>query len=114
MPKPILKALLAGAVIAAFSPAAAGAGRTPHCGSLAFAQQSEDGAFRIVAHATSCATARSVAAASRPTQFRTGDPQYASGGFACAGRSQQLGGAGKQVVRFDCTRGHSSVSFLRG
>src|SRR5947209_5592992 len=110
----ILRALIVGVATAAFTPTVAGAGQAPHCGNMSFARQSDDGAFQIVARATNCGTARGVASASRPSRFRGGDPQYAAEGFSCSGRSEQLGGAGKHVVRFQCTRQRSSVSFLRG
>ena len=112
--KSILRVLFVGMAIAASSPAMAGAGQAPHCGSVPFARQSDDGVFQIVARGTTCETARAVAGASRPSRFRGGDPQYAANGFSCSGRSEQIGGAGKQVVRFLCTRQHGSISFLRG
>ena len=110
----LLRALSVGVAIAAFGPGTAGAGQAPHCGNVAFAQQSDDGAFQIVAHGSTCGTARTVASASRPSRFRDGDPQYAANGFSCSGRSEKLGGSGKHVVRFRCTRQTSSVSFIRG
>jgi hypothetical protein len=113
-----VKRTLAGLTViaasAALVPATAGATASPHCGAVAFAPQSDNGAFQIMARSTSCDTARSVAGASRPSRFRNRDASYSADGFACAGRMESAGGRGKQVVRFQCTRQHSSVSFLRG
>jgi hypothetical protein len=116
--KPILRASIAAAVVAALAPATAPAtsmpAASPRCGTVAFAPQTDDGAFEIVAHSTNCAVARSVARASRPSRFRHGNPRYATNGFSCTGRGEQLGGTGKLVVSFRCARGRSYVSFLRG
>ena len=112
--KRTLAGLIAIAASAAVSPAAAGASASPRCGTVAFAAQSDDGAFQIVARSTSCGTARNVAGASRPSRFRDRNSSYTAYGFACAGRMENSGGAGKELVRFQCTRKHSSVSFLRG
>lgn len=112
---PFLGVAIAAAVgIAAATAASAAAGPAPHCGSVSFAPQSDNGAFQIQARQASCTTARSVAGASSPNRFRSGDPQYSAAGFSCSGRSEQLSGAGKHVVRFRCLSGQSAVSFLRG
>lgn len=112
--KRTLAGLTAIAASAAMLPATAGASASPHCGTVAFAPQSDNGAFQIMARSTSCGTARAVAGASRPSRFRDRDSSYSADGFACAGRMESAGGKGKQLVRFQCTRQHSSVSFLRG
>jgi hypothetical protein len=117
----MLRALIAVAGLAVLVPGVAnaaqqppGAARPPQCGLIAFATQGEDGAFQIAARDISCSLARTVADASRPSRFRHGDPRYTELGFACMGRSEQLGGHGKQVVAFECVRDRSYVSFLRG
>lgn len=109
----MLRTLIAVASLAALTPGIAGAAQTPRCGLIAFASQGENGAFEIAARDATCSTARTVADASRPTRFRRGDPQYTDLGFTCSGRSEQLGGNGKQVVAFRCVRERSFVSFLR-
>ena len=113
-----MKRTLAGmiAIVASVAvvPATAGASASPHCGTVAFAAQSDNGAFQIVARSTSCDTARNVAGASRPSRFRDRNSSYSADGFSCAGRMENASGAGKELVRFRCTRRHSSVSFLRG
>jgi hypothetical protein len=103
-------------VIAALAVCAgsAGAAQSPDCGFVAFAAQSDDGAFGIVAHEATCHLARIVAGGSRSSRFRYGDPRYDALGFSCSGVGEQLGGHGKYVVRFRCTRARSFVSFLRG
>lgn len=109
---------LAAAVWGGTAPAVTGTsartGSAVRCGTVTFARQSDDGAFQIAAESATCATARAVAEASRSSRYRVADSTYSADGFSCAGRSQRLGGAGKQVVRFQCTRQHSAVSFLRG
>ncbi len=109
----MLRALVAVAGLACAAPGIAEATQPPQCGLIAFAQQGENGAFRIAARDTSCSLARTVADASRPSRFRRGDPHYIELGFICSGRSEQLGGHGKQVVAFECVRNRSYVSFLR-
>jgi hypothetical protein len=103
-------------VIAALAvgPGVAGAAQSPNCGFVAFAPQSDNGAFGIVAHAATCHTARIVAGGSRSSRFRYGAPRYDALGFSCSGLGEQLGGHGKYVVRFRCLRANSLVSFLRG
>ncbi len=110
----ILQALIVASAVTASVPSTVSASGTPQCGAVPFTRQSDDGAFQIEARSTTCATARMVASASKPSRFRHGDSSYTAYGFSCSGRSQQLGGAGKQVVRFRCLRQQSSVSFLRG
>jgi len=112
--KRILSALVVIVALAAWGPATAGASGGPQCGTVAFAAQSDDGAFQIVARSTTCNMARSVAGASRPSRFRDRNSSYSANGFSCAGQAEDLGGSGKHVVRFRCVRQHSSVSFLRG
>jgi hypothetical protein len=112
--KRVLSALVVMIVIAAWGPATAGASGSPQCGTVAFAPQSDDGAFHIAARSTTCSTARNVASASRPSRFRDRDSSYSADGFSCAGRTEDFGGSGKQMVRFRCVRQHSAVSFLRG
>ena len=116
----MLRALIVAAGLAVLLPGIAlaggkppGAAHRPQCGLIAFASPGEDGAFQIAALDASCSLARTVADASRPSRFRLGDPHYRDLGFACAGRSEQLGGHGKQVVAFECVRDRSQVSFLR-
>jgi hypothetical protein len=109
----ILRALPVIAALAA-GPGVAGAAQSPGCGFVAFAPQSDNGAFRIVAHQATCHTARTVASGSRSSRFRSGDPLYSSLGFSCSGRSEQLDGNGMEVVVFRCWHEHSLVSFLRG
>jgi hypothetical protein len=109
----MLRALIAVAGLLCVAPGIAGAAQAPQCGLIAFAPQGENGAFQIAARDTSCEQARTVAGASRPTRFRHGDPRYTELGFACSGRSEQLGGHGKQVVAFVCVRDRSIISFLR-
>jgi hypothetical protein len=92
----------------------AGASGTPQCGTITFAPQSDNAAFQIVAGGTTCNMARSVADASRPSRFRDRDSSYSADGFSCAGRAEDLGGSGKQVVRFRCVRRRSYVAFVRG
>jgi hypothetical protein len=92
----------------------AGAAQTPDCGFVAFAPQSDNGAFGIVAHEATCHLARGVANGSRSSRFRYGDPRYTALGFNCSGHGEQLGGHGKYVVRFRCLRANSLVAFLRG
>lgn len=101
------------AALALTAATAVAAPASPRCGMVAFATQGEDGVFQIAAAGTSCRTARIVADAAKPPRFRTGDPSYTAIGFSCSGRSQQLGGHGKQVVVFRCVRHRSLVSFLR-
>jgi hypothetical protein len=105
-----LVALLSTAVVLA-APASAHARQ---CGNVIFAPQSEEGAFSISAHGTSCQVARQVAAQSRPRSDSRGSPSYSALSYRCRGASGQLGGMGKYVVTFTCARGHSTVSFLRG
>jgi hypothetical protein len=111
--KRVLHALVVIVAITAWSAATAGAS-APQCGTVAFAPQSDDGAFQIDAHSTTCSMARSVASGSRPNWFRDRNASYSTDGFSCAGRAEALGGSGKRVVRFQCVRRHSAVSFLRG
>ena len=108
-----LRAVLAVAAVKAVTPAVAGATPQPRCGLVSFASQTSDGAFQIAAQDTSCGTARSVAAGSRPARFLSGDPRYTALGFSCTGHSEQLGGHGMQGVAFRCSRARSSVSFFR-
>ncbi len=112
--KHILRALPVIVALAALTPNVAHATGAPSCGFVGFAPHSDNGAFRIVAHSTTCQTARAVAGASRPSRFRYGNPLYTTHGFSCSGQSEQLGGNGKHVVRFYCVRASSSVAFLRG
>ena len=110
--KHILRALLVIAAVAVSS-GVAGAAQSPNCGFVAFAPQSDNGAFEIVAHEATCRIAHVVAAGSRSSRFRFGDPRYNTLGFSCSGHGGQLGGHGMYVVRFRCLRAHSFVSFLR-
>ena len=114
MTQHILRVLTPTLAIFVLASGSAHATADARCGTVAFAPESDDGAFQIVARNTSCGVARVVADASRPNRFRTGSHRYAARGFACAGRAEELGGAGKHVVSFQCTRGVSAVSFLRG
>ena len=104
---PVIAALGAGSGVA-------GAAQPPSCGFVAFAQQSDNGAFGIVAHQATCHVARIVAGGSRSSRFRYGDPRYDTLGYACSGLGGQLGGHGKYAVRFRCIRANSVVSFVRG
>ena len=97
----------------AVSTSMAGAAQTPDCGFVAFAPQSDNGAFGIVAHQATCQVARTVAGGSRSSRFRSGDPRYATLGFSCSGHGGQLGGHGMYVVRFRCLHANSLISFLR-
>ena len=112
--KYILRGLPVVAVLAALSSNTVAAARSPSCGFVGFTPHSSNGAFRIVAHGTTCPTARNVAAASWPSRFRYGNPLYNTRGFSCSGHVEQLGGNGMSIVRFYCVREGSSVSFLRG
>jgi hypothetical protein len=107
-------ALAAVTVLVIVVPAGAGAASVSRCGMVAFAPSSEDGVFEITAHDTACTTARAVARGARAERFTHGDPRYRADRFSCTGRQEQLGGAGKAVVRFGCVRGRESVAFLRG
>ncbi len=113
--KQILRAIPVIAALAVSSgvAGAAGAAQSPNCGFVAFAPQSDNGAFGIVAHQATCRIAQVVAAASRSSRFRYGDPRYRTLGFSCSGHGGQLGGHGMYVVRFRCLRANSFVSFLR-
>jgi|SRR5581483_9676638 len=89
-------------------------GSTRQCGNVIFAPGSEDGAFSISTHGTTCDVARRVAAGSRPESNSRGRPSYSALSYRCRGSGGQLGGMGKYVVTFTCARGHSTVRFLRG
>lgn len=110
----ILRALIPVIAALAAAPGMAGAAQSPNCGFVAFAPQSDNGAFRIVAHEVTCHTARTVASGSRSSRFRSGNPLYTSLGFSCSGRSEQLDGKGMQIVVFRCWHERGLVSFLRG
>jgi hypothetical protein len=80
------------------------------CGTVAFAPNSEDGAFDIRATGVGCATARRVARAARNTDVAPGTQRYRRAGFVCTGRYD---GSGLPSVRFRCTRGVAVVRFVR-
>ena len=109
-----LRSLPAIAALAAFGPGTASASISHDCGIVAFAPRSDNGAFYIKARGTTCSIARAVARASRPSHFSRGDAIYTSHRFRCLGQGSDLGGVGKYVVKFECYRGRSGVSFLRG
>lgn len=109
----VLRAVPVVAAFAALAPAVTAATAPPQCGLVSFAHQTSNGAFQIAARGTSCATARVVAADSRPIRFRSSAPRYTALGFSCTGHNEQLGGHGIQVIAFRCVRAQSTVSFLR-
>jgi hypothetical protein len=91
-----------------------GSGHARQCGNEIFAPRSEDGAFSLTADGTTCRVARIVASGSRPQSRASGNPTYSALSFRCRGKGGQLGGMGKYVVTFVCSRGSAKVHFVRG
>jgi len=98
-------ALLATALAA--DPAAA---KTRSCGFVAFAPNSDFGAFRIVAKNASCKTARRVARASRDLNVAEGPYRYTALGFTCRGTFDD---SSLPSVNWVCKRRHARVTFSR-
>ena len=103
---------VAAAVLATAATPASGHGK--QCGNVIFTPGSEEGAFSISTHGTTCQVARQVAAGSRPQSDSRGRPSYSALSYRCRGVGGQLGGAGKYVVTFTCSHERSTIRFLRG
>lgn len=84
------------------------------CGLVAFAPDSDFGAFDITGWDTTCATARDVARPSRDVAIRPGSPakyRYTANGWICNGYS--LDDVGLPSITFTCNRGTAVVGFNR-
>lgn len=80
------------------------------CGDVAFTPQTDDGAFGIRASGTDCATARTVARATRDRD--PGDPlAFTVAGFRCAGT--RTPDAVLPGVDWRCRSGERVVTFTR-
>jgi len=84
-----------------------------NCNSVAFAPNSDFGAFEITAWDTSCATAEDVAGASRSVSIRPGSARYRmrTRDFVCRGYS--FDGEGLPTITWNCSRNTAVVSFTR-
>ncbi len=80
------------------------------CGDVAFAPQTDDGAFGIEATGVDCAVARTVARTTRDR--RVTDPlTFTVAGFRCIGTRTPA--AALPGVEWRCRRGESLVTFTR-
>ena len=83
---------------------------TARCGDVAFAPQTDDGAFNIVATGVSCERARRVAAMTRDRRYA--DPlSFAADGFSCTGT--RVPGDGLPGVDWRCVRNGDTIAFTR-